>query len=207
MNPPVMRIFLRRISSLTVSYSMMETTFVVRRLRTEHTSKHILLVSQITVSSPLEGINTASADLCQIPVLPYELWEYEGYDFPRHTSTSDTMILGKSTIQNVDGKVNQTMSHTGIAISITVNTIRGGTIVSLLPMNRSGSVSMRLGPRHPLRTTRMRQSVLMDRYRIFSLNCPMTCSRFDTIPQTRLECTLETPGTHQATRWHSSMVS
>ena len=47
--------------------------------------------------------------------------------FLGNTSTSDTKILGKSTIQNADGKVNQTMSRIGIAISITVNTIRGGT--------------------------------------------------------------------------------
>ena len=109
--------------------------------------------------------------------------------------------------QNVDGKVNQTMSHIGIAISIMANTTRGGTTVSLLLMKRSGSASMRLAPRHPLKTTKMQQSAPKVQYKKFSLNCPMTCLKFDTILQTRLEYTSVTLNMHQATRWHLSSVS
>ena len=47
----------------------MGTTLAALKLRMERTSKRILLVSQIIVSSPVVGLSTASVALCRIPVL------------------------------------------------------------------------------------------------------------------------------------------
>ena len=63
------------------------------------------------------GGSQSDAPVVQCRILVLQLTSYGSMGATNshgNTSTSDTMILGKSTIQNVDGKVNQTMSHIGI---------------------------------------------------------------------------------------------
>ena len=186
----------------------METTFVVLRLRTEHTSKRYLACKPNHSIFAIGGAQYSISGPMPDPCLQLTSYGSTKATISQgNTSTSDSRILGKSTIQNVDGKVNQTMSHIGIVISITVNTIHGGTIVNLLSNESLWFCIDAFGPEASSEDNQNASERPEVRYKIFSPNCPLTCSKFDTILQTQLEYTLVTLEMHQATRWHLSSVS